>query len=413
LYNGSQDSKRKTVSEYQYYEFQAIDRPLTEGQMRELRSVSSRADITPTRFANFYTFGNFKGDPAKMVEKYFDAYLYLANWGTHEFTLRFPRQALDLERAQLYCAGESASARAKGEYVILDFSSQDEDGDWEDEGQGWLSSLIPLRADIASGDDRALYLAWLLCAQNQELEDDITEPPCPPGLSQLSAPLRAFADFLRVDDDLIEVAAAGSPPLVELSLGEDFEQWVSALPDSDKTALLVQLVREGETHVRGQLLRRFRPTVENTDSSGTSASPRTVADLLALAERHGEERRRKEAERQARERARREREAAAAREKYLEGLAQREPEVWAKVDTLIATKRPGDYDQAVQLLKDLWDLGVRSGRSPEIQARILRLQDQHVKKPSFMRRLAECGLAPPPSDERVAQRGIAATKRGS
>ena len=103
------------MSEYQYYEFQAIDSPLTEGQMRELRSISSRADITPTRFTNFYTFGDFKGNPAKMVEKYFDAYLYLANWGTHEFTLRLPCQALDLERAQLYCAGESASARAKDE----------------------------------------------------------------------------------------------------------------------------------------------------------------------------------------------------------------------------------------------------------------------------------------------------------
>lgn len=75
------------MSEYQYYEFQAIDRPLTEGQMRELRSISSRAEITPTRFTNFYTFGDFKGNPARMIEKYFDAYLYLANWGTRTFYL--------------------------------------------------------------------------------------------------------------------------------------------------------------------------------------------------------------------------------------------------------------------------------------------------------------------------------------
>jgi hypothetical protein len=218
------------VSEYQYYEFQAIDNPLTESQMRELRSISSRADITPTHFTNFYTFGDFKGNPDRMVEKYFDAYLYLANWGTHMFTLRLPCQAVDPERVQLYCAGESVSARAKGKFVILDFCSQDEDGDWEAEGQGWLSSLIPLRADIAGGDYRTLYLAWLLCAQSQELEDDAIEPPCPPGLGTLSAPLRAFADFLRIDNDLIEVAAAANPTVVGLSLGEDFERWVSVLP---------------------------------------------------------------------------------------------------------------------------------------------------------------------------------------
>jgi hypothetical protein len=38
------------MSEYQYYEFQAIDRPLTEREIRELRSYSTRAKITPTRF---------------------------------------------------------------------------------------------------------------------------------------------------------------------------------------------------------------------------------------------------------------------------------------------------------------------------------------------------------------------------
>ena len=269
------------MSEYQYYEFQAIDQPLTEGQMRELRSISSRADITPTRFTNFYTLGDFKGNPARMVEKYFDAYLYLANWGTREFTLRLPCQELDLDRAQLYCASEPASARAKGKFVILDFCSQDEDGNWEEEGQGWLSSLIPLRADIAGGDYRALYLAWLLCAQGQELGDDATEPPCPPGLSTLSAPLRAFADFLRIDSDLIEVATAGSPPLVELGLGEDFQRWVSALPDSEKTALLVDLVKAGESHIRAHLL-RFRDAGEGTGHSGTSPQPRTVADLLSI-----------------------------------------------------------------------------------------------------------------------------------
>ena len=391
------------MSEYQYYEFQAIDRPLTDSQMRELRAISSRAEITPTRFTNFYTFGDFKGDPAKLVEKYFDAYLYLANWGTHEFTLRLPHQSLDLGRARLYCVGESAAARGKGVFVILDFRSQDEDGDWEEEGEGWLSSLIPLRGDIAGGDDRALYLAWLLCAQCEELDDDATEPPCPPGLAKLSAPLRAFADFLRIDDDLIAVAATRSAPLVELDLGEKFEHWVAALPDSRKTALLVQSAKEGASPVRAELLRDFRAAVGEAAPSAAPLKPRTVAELLSSAEKHAEERLRKQAQREARERARQEREAAAARAKYLDSLAQREPEVWARVDALIATKRPGDYDQAVQFLKDLRDLGARSGRSAEFQTRIRQLQDQHVKKPSFLRRLAESGLTSPMQAEQERQ----------
>jgi hypothetical protein len=83
------------MSEYQYYEFRAVDRPLTEDQMAELRSVSSRADITPTSFVNVYNWGDFKGDPYKWMEKYFDAFLYLANWGTRWLMFRISKKLVD------------------------------------------------------------------------------------------------------------------------------------------------------------------------------------------------------------------------------------------------------------------------------------------------------------------------------
>ena len=53
------------MSEYQYYEFQAIDRPLTSRQMDELRKLSTRAEITPTSFTNEYHWGDFRGDPRR------------------------------------------------------------------------------------------------------------------------------------------------------------------------------------------------------------------------------------------------------------------------------------------------------------------------------------------------------------
>jgi len=36
------------MSEYQYYEFQAVDCPLTPDEMAELRAISTRARITLT-----------------------------------------------------------------------------------------------------------------------------------------------------------------------------------------------------------------------------------------------------------------------------------------------------------------------------------------------------------------------------
>jgi hypothetical protein len=50
------------MSEYQYYEFQATDQPLTDKEMQTLRSYSTRATITRTSFVNDYSWGSFKGD---------------------------------------------------------------------------------------------------------------------------------------------------------------------------------------------------------------------------------------------------------------------------------------------------------------------------------------------------------------
>ena len=97
------------MSEYQYYEFQAVDRPLTEREIGELRRYSTRATITSTRFVNHYEWGGLKGDPSAWMQKYFDAFLYVANWGTHELMLRFPRRVLDLATAKRYCCGEQVA----------------------------------------------------------------------------------------------------------------------------------------------------------------------------------------------------------------------------------------------------------------------------------------------------------------
>ena len=48
------------MSECQYYEFLAIDRPLTADEIAEMRALSTRATITPVSFTNEYHWGNSK-----------------------------------------------------------------------------------------------------------------------------------------------------------------------------------------------------------------------------------------------------------------------------------------------------------------------------------------------------------------
>ncbi len=385
------------MSEYQYYEFQAIDRPLTAKEMTTLRGFSSRATITPTRFVNSYSYGSFKGDPSRWIEEYFDAFLYLSNWGTRELFLRLPAQALPLRVAKAYCPGDSARARSKDGNVIVEIRSGDEEGggEWidEDDATRWLPSLVSLRADLAGGDLRTLYLAWLLAAQNGQLDDGDTEPPCPPGLRSLSAPLDAFVEFVRLDRDLLEAAAAGSPA-VEPADDAALEGWVAALPEAEKTSLLARLVAGGEPHLRAELLRRFRES-RPASASRAAPEPRTVGELLEAAKGRADERRSQEAARAAKAKAREEREAAKARDLRLAALAERQAETWHEVEKLIATKQPRRYDEAVALLQDLREVCVRAGKPSEAGSRIARLREEHSKKGTLIERFRKAGLLTP------------------
>jgi len=118
------------------------------------------------------------------MERYFDAHLYLANWGTRDLMLRLPARVLDPARVADYCVGDHASAWASGEHVIVHFRRENEDDgayDWDIDGHGLLASIIGVRAGLAAGDLRLLYLGWLRCVQANELDDEEPEPPCRPG----------------------------------------------------------------------------------------------------------------------------------------------------------------------------------------------------------------------------------------
>ncbi len=380
------------MSEYQYYEFQAIDRPLTEKEMAELRSFSTRARITPMSFVNEYNWGDFKGNPDKWMERYFDGFLYLANWGTHVLKLRLPSGLLDLQTARKYCSSDSAFVHEKSGKVILSFVSENEEAEWvKDEGS--LASLISVRSDLKRGDMRALYLGWLLCAQGGELDDEDESPPVPPGLEQLSASLDSFIEFLRIDRDLVHVAAQASAPLEDTTLKiDEVKTWVARLPAEEKDDVLARLMVDGDQPLVSKLLQRYLKEYDHPgERANDAAARRTVGDLLRAAKEYAEERRRMEAEKRAKKKAQREHEVAIARAKYLDKLAGREPQLWAEVCSLIATRQPKSYDHAIKLLIDLRDLAART-KGGDFGLRLEEIRRQHARKPALIERLQQIML---------------------
>jgi len=381
------------MSEYQYYEFQAIDRPLNTKEQSELRAYSTRARITATSFTNEYSWGSFKGNPNAWMEKYFDAFLYLANWGTRELRLRLPSSLLPIETARAYCYADSASVTEKNSRIILSFVSEEEpEDDWE-EGESWLSSIIPVRAELARGDYRCLYLAWLLSVQQSELDEEEEEPPVPEGLGEISGSLVSFTDFLRIDRDLLNAASQTSLPLhLARPTQEDVLAYVRMLSAEEKDGLLLRLMMGEEAHLGAEMLNRFLKEKRKNASLSLKHQRRTVGELIRAGDEYREKRLEAAAKKAAEEKARREAEKAARREKHLDTIASRETETWLRVDDLIATKQPGRYDEAMCLLIDLRDVANRKGKIKEFMAQITLLRNQHEKKPSLLKRIEKAGL---------------------
>ena len=385
------------MSEYQYYEFVAIDQPLSGDEQAELRAISTRALITPTSFVNHYEWGDLKADPRRLVERYFDAFLYLANWGTHRLMFRLPAGVFGRSATAVveqYLVGDCSTAWTTDEYVIIDLFPEDEDGGEYDEewldGSGLLSSIVPVRAELMTGDFRLLYLAWLLAVQNREVEEDAVEPPVPAGLGQLSAALRAVAEFLRIDLDLIAVAAERSTPLNADDTLTELPGWLARLPAESKEALLLRVARGDGASVRAELLagcRRAAGPVGTGDGSG-----RRAEDLLTEARRRREDRQRVDREHSQRRAEERRRAAERAREKHLSELAGRQDQAWREVVELVERRTAADYDAAAGLLYELAEVCRREGTSETFADRVQQLRREQRRKISFIQRLDRLGM---------------------
>jgi|SRR5215467_754798 len=224
-----------------------------------------------------------------MMERYYDAHLYLTNWGTHQVMLRLPRALLSLEVAEQYCIEPHVAAWTSGEHLILDLISEDESGDWVEGAEDSLSAIVGVRAELAAGDLRPLYLAWLAAYGTWERDEDAfdydeendLEPPVPAGLSTLTAPQRALAGFLRLDAGLLTIAAQASPPLAETKDDpRKLAKWIKNLPASDKDAPLCRVAQGDGAQVQMELRRPFRG---EPDTASDSRPRRRVAELLDAA----------------------------------------------------------------------------------------------------------------------------------
>lgn len=365
------------MSEYQFFDFQTIDRPLTEEEQAEIHKLSSRVALTPTQAIFTYQFGDFHGRPEKVLEQYFDAMLYLANWGSRRLMFRFPKSLIDLSQVQPYEVEDVIEFRETAEHVILDIDFLEEGVVFWVEGEGRLSSLTRLRDDIWQQDYRVLYLAWLKAISMNILNESEREPPVPAGLRSLSSALRNFVNLFEIDNHLLAVAAKMSSEPSQLS-ESDLRHAISQLSRVECEEYLLRLV-QGESHLSIVLNARLHQIQPSTHSPLTTR--RTVKQLLAETEREREEEKRQRAL-----------EAEQKRIQELDALARREGEAWQEVERLVQKPSAKTYEPAVQLLTQLREVALRQKQDSIFQQRLNEIHERYKTRHSLIEKLRAAGL---------------------
>jgi len=382
------------MSEYQYYEFVAIDKPLTSTQMADLRSRSSRAIITRTSFVNHYEWGNFKGDPFDWMRRYFDAHVYVANWCTCLLYLRTPREAFDAKTLRAYATDSVLRVEKTDAHWILEWTLQESDNydrfGMED-GGGWMGRLTPLRDELLRGDLRPLYLGWLAGVSAGEVDEDVVEPPVPPGLSRLTAAQQSLVEFLEIDLDLQTAAGLLDQPSPDLGAGadEELEVWIAELSAAEQAATLKLLMTGHAQQAERRLKLRFLAWQRKQQPIGTPEQQRrTVADLRNLAMSAAETRKQQEAVR----RKKADEERHAKREAYLRTLAADFDRCWQTADERAERGIASAYDEVKRALVDLADAYALCASRADFDLKLAGFMARHRKRGALAKRLSDAKL---------------------
>jgi hypothetical protein len=380
------------MSEYQYYEFLAIDRPLTVDEIAELRALSTRATITPVSFTNEYNWGDFKGDPKKLMQRYFDAHVYVANWMTAIFMVRLPIEALTKETAKAVAVPYLLDIQSIKTHWIITWSLE-ESGNYDrfgmEDGRGWMARLAPVRDELLRGDQRSLYIGWLMAIAGEMVDDGEMEPLSVSGLASLTAAQQALAEFLEVDPDLLAGTGMGSPaaPKAEIS-PQGMDKWIDTLPRDEVNSILKQLLEGKGQQAERSIKSRFASWRRDLHTIDTDASRRTVGELRQNAEKACQIR----PEKQKRNRKQREIKHREKRKAYLKNLSSDFPKAWASVREPVERGSGRGYDEACCAFVDIAEAYALFSTKEQFQKELKKFMTGHTRRKALIQRLVKAGI---------------------
>jgi hypothetical protein len=381
------------MSEYQRYEFMTIDQPLTPTQLDEVNTLSSHIEASSTHAIIEYHWGDFKHDPVDVLHKFFDGFLYWANWGSPRLAFRFPHGTLPADLIDAYDFDDLVIFTRHREYDILDihFGELESPDMWTEYE---LGSLIRIREELLDGDLRALYIAWLASQEaiwgydedeikTEDEEDEHNAPPVPPALAKLTAAQQALVDLLQVPQELVVAAARHSSKAVASS-DDDFAAWIKLLPAERGNTYLLRLVRNEpglnrllvkELRGLGKDKRKATPsTAEHVPYVTLLTESKTIKTQLAREKLEQEQ---------------------LAHQRHLQSIHDRQDEYWQQVDQAIVRGSGTGYDEAVHVLSELREVANTFKEASEFQERFRAWARPHLRRPALVKRLQKSNFTLP------------------
>ena len=370
------------MSEYQRYEWMTVDRPLTKKEMEEVEDLSSHINVSSTSAFVEYHHGDFKHDPIDVLHKYFDGFLYWANWGSPQLAFRFPHGILQRNLLDGYDLEDFATFKRYKDYDIL--AIQFGEMEAPDYGTEYdLGSLIPIREELMQGDLRSLYIVWLAAQEmmgsyDEEEEYEIDVPPVPPGLGDLSEAQEELAALFQVSEELLVAAAehsATAKPAAQ-ETNEDIAALIELLPPERHSEYLLRLALNEPG--LGRLFLRELHDLRRDKNGKTSTEGERVTYATLLAE--------SKTTRTRLERERRE-QAEAEHRRHLQDVDEAKDRYWRDADEAASRGTSSGYDEAVRLLIELRDAAEYFMESQAFQSRFRAWVQSHMRRPALIKRL--------------------------
>lgn len=386
------------MSEYQYVEFRAVDRPLTDAELDFARRQSTRADISRWSLRNEYHYGDFRGDVKGLLRRGYDVFLHYANFGVRIAAFRLPA-GFPFPKAvwqpYLSTAALTWEPDRTGDAGILSIRPDLESGDLEDlwNPHECIGGLAEVRNRLIAGDLRVLYALWLCAAAvDQSMECDVIEPPVPGGLSECAGVLEPLLKFFGLDPLLLRAASEGAPDAPQRQTDDQLcRAWLKRLSDSESKRLLRRFLTEDANAIKAETIAAMRQRDGSPDWP-TAALRRSLQMLLdrteqlradhdAKAQKEREAAARREAAKQERERQRRMQEMV------------KEPETWLhKATELVEARGTDNYQAAAEILADLREaIGGEDGESI-VRRHAVHLARKHPTLNRLKSSLRRCGL---------------------